>query len=136
MAAPLLPEGLKISVTDNLVSAGYVELTRDLMIKFGVHAQKKSLQFLINPSRLVPTNLLIEGDASAATYLWGLGALSRGMITVENLSPESKQPDLKFLDLLKAMGADVQTETGKISVTAGSVLSALDADLELMPDAV
>ncbi|HVT15744.1 MAG TPA: 3-phosphoshikimate 1-carboxyvinyltransferase [Thermoanaerobaculia bacterium] len=77
----------------------------------------------------------VEGDASAACYPAAAAALTGGTVRLRGLAADSRQGDLRFLDLLAAMGAQVRRHGGEIEVRGGE-LRAVAADLSAMPDQV
>ncbi len=125
--APLLPEGLTIHVEGETTSKPYLDMTLDLMNKFCVQDIKRDeyKNFTIPPQNYQPTDLIIEADASSATYFFGLAAITGQTITVANLSRQTLQPDIQILDYLEQMGCQVQeTETG-ITITGPATLKPL-----------
>src|SRR5690606_31238761 len=80
----------------------------------------------------------VEGDASGASYLWALAALSQGNITVRNISFASLQGDAQFPRLLERMGCVVtegrEEDLPYITVTGTPRLQGIEADMTLMPD--
>jgi 3-phosphoshikimate 1-carboxyvinyltransferase len=81
-----------------------------------------------------PHRYQIEGDASGASYLWGIAALTGRSVTVENINPASAQGDVKFPHLLEQMGCFVRVDKNAITVMGPRQLRAIEADMELMPD--
>jgi 3-phosphoshikimate 1-carboxyvinyltransferase len=75
----------------------------------------------------------VEGDASAAAFLFGAAALAGGTVRVAGLAPGSRQGDLAFPGLLERMGATVRRE-GDVVVVTGGDLAGIDADLSNCPD--
>jgi 3-phosphoshikimate 1-carboxyvinyltransferase len=98
--APLLPEGLKIEVEGELVSKPYIDITIHEMKKFGVEVKNHQYQrFEISPQPYQPTNLTVEGDASAASYFAAMATLHGGTVTLNNLGTSTLQGDYQFLKL-------------------------------------
>ncbi len=138
MIAPVLEKGLEIKVTDRLVSRSYVDMTIDLLDKFGVkvvnHQYKK---FIINKDkRYKPVNYKVEGDASGASYFWAIAAVTGCRIKVKNINPLSSQGDVKFPEILRKMGCRIKKNTRNswIEVKGPKTLKAIDIDMGLMPD--
>jgi len=81
------------------------------------------------------TEYAIEPDASAASYFFGAAALTGGAITVAGLGARSLQGDVRFVDLLAAMGCDVQRDADRITVRGGR-LHGIDVDMNDISDTV
>lgn len=137
MAAPYALEDVTLMVRDQLVSIPYVDLTLDIMAQFGVEVSHTDYQQFEIPGRQVyqPRAYSIEGDASSATYFWGLAALLGRDMRVPNVPSTSAQGDLQFLDVLERMGCQV-TRGEDLRVKGPDELKPLgDIDLNPLPDA-
>jgi 3-phosphoshikimate 1-carboxyvinyltransferase len=82
----------------------------------------------------MPQSYRVEGDASGASYLWAIAAISGGTVTVENINPNSAQGDIAFPRLLEQMGCSVSYNSNAITVTGSKNLRAIEIDMESMPD--
>jgi 3-phosphoshikimate 1-carboxyvinyltransferase len=94
------------------VQADYVRITLEVLAAFGVNIEASPAfdRFYVKPSVFRPEDYAVEADASTATYFLAMGALM-GEVTVSNLRPETTQPDIAFLDVLKRMGCEVEGVT-------------------------
>jgi 3-phosphoshikimate 1-carboxyvinyltransferase len=142
MALPLVGGGT-LAIDGELVSKPYVEMTLNLMTRFGVPATRAGwVSFTVPAKRfLSPGEIYVEGDASSASYFLAAGAISgtRGGegVRVEGVGRGSIQGDVRFTDVLERMGATVRLGDNWIeaSATAASTLRAIDADVNHIPDA-
>ena len=137
MAAPLAQDDITIEIVGELVSKPYIEITLDLMAKFGVDVSHDNLQhFSIKGKQQYqsPGDVFVEGDASSASYFLAAAAIKGGTITVTGVGSESVQGDKHFADVLEAMGAKVDWQPHSITVSAGQ-LTAVDMDMNHIPDA-
>ena len=137
MAAPYAEQDVTLVVRDTLVSVPYVDLTLDIMAHFGVEVVNDGYRhFMIRgQQRYQGQEYLVEGDASSATYFWGLAALVGQPMCVTNVPPTSAQGDLRFLEVLERMGCTVSRGT-RLQVTGPAQLQPLGAiDLNALPDA-
>ena len=142
LAAPGTREGVRLQVTTPLVSRPFVDLTVDVMAAFGVDvdvdpgAGRPEPGFMVPPGAYRATDLLVEPDASAASYLLAAAAVVGGRITVSGLGSASRQGDAGFADLLAAMGAGVDRTPDSTTVvgTGGTLRSLGEVDLVDMPD--
>ncbi|MBT5016788.1 3-phosphoshikimate 1-carboxyvinyltransferase [Candidatus Peregrinibacteria bacterium] len=125
--APLLPEGLTIHVEDEATSKPYLDMTLDLMNKFCIQdvEREQFSRFTIPSQKYQPTDLIIEADASSATYFFGLAAITEKTITVANLSRQTLQPDIQILDYLEQMGCQIHEDETGITVTGPEQLKPL-----------
>ena len=142
MALPLVGGGT-IAIDGDLVSKPYVEITLNLMRRFGVPATRagwSSFTVPAGPYRS-PGEIHVEGDASSASYFLAAGAISGvrsgGVVRVEGVGRASIQGDVRFTEVLERMGATVRLGDSWIEASApvGAKLKALDADLNHIPDA-
>lgn len=139
MALPLTGQKAIIEVIGELISKPYIEITLNLMRKFGVKVQREGWQrFTIpaNSTYLGQEVLHVEGDASSASYFLAAGAIG-GRAIVQGIDAESIQGDVKFAEALALMGGVV--EYGQNQITASTPiankLKAIDLDCNHIPDA-
>lgn len=147
MAAPLAVarsgRALMVEVIGELISKPYIEITLNLMARFGVTVERQGWQqFVIHADAVYhsPGTIFVEGDASSASYFLALGAVGGGPVKVVGVGARSIQGDVAFADVIEAMGAQVRREEASIEVTGlnvaeGQKLKAFDADFNLIPDA-
>jgi 3-phosphoshikimate 1-carboxyvinyltransferase len=139
MALPLTGEIVTIEVVGELISKPYIEITLNLMTRFGVKVERQGWQrFVIagGQNYVSPGEILVEGDASSASYFLAAGAISGGPVRVEGVGQGSIQGDVKFADTLALMGAQVTMGDNWIEVQGtGGKLKAIDVDLNHIPDA-
>ncbi len=137
LIAPCTQHGLEIRVTDGPVSRPYVDLTVDLMNTFGLRLERDGYRKFRVPGGQIyrAGKYAVEADCSQAAYFWGTAAIANADITVRGIKVDSAQGDIRFVDLLRAMGCRVSETSDGIRVAGGS-LSAIEADLGDMPDQV
>ncbi len=137
MAAPLADEDLVIAVDGELVSKPYIDITLDAMHRFGVEVDNRSYQtFRIRGKQRYrsPGAVMVEGDASSASYFLAAAAIAGGTVRVHGTGTASVQGDARFADVLAQMGAHVTWNETWIEVSRGS-LKGVDVDLNHIPDA-
>jgi 3-phosphoshikimate 1-carboxyvinyltransferase len=143
LAAPLADGDVTVRIVDHLVSVPYVDMTLALMARYGVRVETpKPLEYRVPAAQRYssPGRMLVEGDASSASYFLAGAAITGGTVRVEGCGSDSLQGDARFADVLERMGATVKWQPGAIEVTgpgpsAQRPLRGIDADLEAMPDA-
>lgn len=139
MALPLTKQQAIIEVVGELISKPYIEITLNLMAKFGVHVQRDGWQKFTIPANanfLSPKKIFVEGDASSASYFLAAGAIS-GKVTVQGIDQNSIQGDIKFAEALALMGANIEYGTNNVCserpMDIG--LQGIDLDCNHIPDA-
>ena len=140
MALPLTGRAAEIEVIGELISKPYVEITLNLMARFGIEVRRSGWQkFAIAPGQggKSPGLLTVEGDASSASYFLAAGAIAGGPVRVDGIGRSSIQGDLRFAEVLQQMGAEVDLGDHHVVVRAPRCgkLRAIDADLNHIPDA-
>lgn len=138
MVAPLLPEGLNIRVDGELVSKPYIEITLNTMARFGVTIEHDNYQnFRIRGGQTYqsPGEIMIEGDASSASYFLAAAAIGGGPVRVHGTGNASVQGDAAFARVLEQMGANVEYSENWVEVSSTGKLTGIDIDLNHIPDA-
>ncbi|MEX0738828.1 MAG: 3-phosphoshikimate 1-carboxyvinyltransferase [Pseudohongiella sp.] len=137
MAAPLCEQDLDIVVEGELVSKPYIHITLDVMQRFGVTVENHNYQRFVVPAGQTyqaPGDIMVEGDASSASYFLAAAAIAGGTVRVHGTGSASVQGDARFADVLQQMGANVEWGDTWIEVSRGS-LKGIDVDLNHIPDA-
>jgi len=137
IALPLLNSKSRVEVQGELISKPYVEITLNVMRRFGVEvARREWHSFEVPAARYVsPGKIYVEGDASSASYFLAAGAIGGGPVRVEGVGRDSIQGDVRFTEVLERMGARVSMGDGWIEAAGGKKLKAVDMDLNHIPDA-
>src|SRR5436189_5135483 len=137
MAAPLAGWETRIEVEGELISKPYVEITLNLMRRFGVKVERHGWKTFTVPAMRYasPGEIRVEGDASSASYFIAAGAIGGGPVRVEGVGRSSIQGDVRFAEVLERMGARVSMGDGWIEAAGGKKLKAVDMDLNHIPDA-
>ena len=137
MAAPLFSGDVTIRIKGELVSKPYIDITLDTMAKFGVTVKNDNYQtFTISGDAkyIAPGKFMVEGDASSASYFLAAGAIKGGTVRVTGIGQNSIQGDIRFADVLEAMGATVVWNDEYVEVT-GAPLKGVNMDMNHIPDA-
>jgi 3-phosphoshikimate 1-carboxyvinyltransferase len=138
MALPLAGGGVAVEVLGKSISQPYVDMTLNLMARFGVAVQREGRRRLRVPpgsTYTSPGTIAVEGDASSASYFLAAGAIGGGPVRVEGIGRDSIQGDARFAETLATMGAAVDLGADWIEVRGEPPLRAIDADFNRMPDA-
>ncbi len=130
--------GVRVEVEGELISKPYVEMTLALMARFGVEVEREDWRAFRVPESAryrSPGTVDVEGDASSASYFLAAGLLGGGPLRVEGVGRGALQGDVRFTEVIEAMGGRVVFGEGWIEVSGRPPLEPLDADLNTIPDA-
>jgi len=123
----------EIVLTTPLKSKPYVDVTMDMMSRFGGRCWETKNGYHVPGGQVYrPRELAIPGDFSSAAFPLVAGALA-GRVTVTGLDPEDRQPDRRIVDLLKEFGAGVSWSGDAVTVERGE-LTGREVDLGDSPD--
>ena len=138
MALPWTGESARIEIEGELISRPYVELTLGLMSRFGVEVTRdewRAFEIPASAGYVAPGALEVEGDASSASYFLAAGAIGGGPVRVEGVGRGSIQGDVRFTEVLEAMGAAIEMGDNWIEASGEPPLNGFDLDMNLIPDA-
>lgn len=144
MALPITGKKSIIEVSGALISQPYIALTLAQMKKFGITVEHESWQRFTLPAHqhyCSPGKVMVEGDASSASYFLAAGVIGGGPVRVQGVGSESVQGDVRFADALEKMGAHIRMNAHWIESvcphfgTYCQSLHAIDLDCNHIPDA-
>lgn len=105
-ALPLVEEDSEIVLTSHLESRPYVDITTDILRRFGIVIEETENSYKIKGGqKYIPHNEKIEGDYSQAAFFFVANAIN-SEVNIGNLSPESVQGDRKILDIISSSCRD------------------------------
>ncbi len=150
ISSPLSEQGVTLYVLPEFKSRPYVNMTLDIMKKFGAktlkgyylkhetcdmdHQSCRIDEFKVMKQGYVACDYTVEGDYSSASYLLALIAINGGKAKIRNLFRDSKQGDKVILDILQDMGAKVIRGEDYVEIGSNGELKAIDIDLSNAPD--
>ena len=145
MALPLVAkQDIRIDVVGELISKPYIEITLNLLQRFGIQVQRDGWQSFMIPAGseyASPGEIHVEADASSASYFIALGAIGARAtghkgIKIEGVGENSIQGDIRFVDAARQMGACIEGSANALQVSRGLwPLKAIDIDCNHIPDA-
>ena len=144
MALPLVAErDIVIHVVGELISKPYIEITLNLLARFGITVRRDAWSRFTIPagSRYhSPGTVHVEADASSASYFVALGAIAAqpgsGPVRVTGVGEDSIQGDIRFVEAARLMGAEIVSGPNWLDVSRGAwPLKAIDLDCNHIPDA-
>ncbi len=145
MSLPLVAkQDIVIKVVGELISRPYIEITLNLLARFGIAVVRDGWQKFTIPAGsqfTSPGVLHVEADASSASYFIALGAIATGAkdkksLRIEGVGANSIQGDIRFVEAAQMMGTQVTSGPNWLEVSRGSwPLKAIDLDCNHIPDA-
>ncbi|WP_293605327.1 bifunctional 3-phosphoshikimate 1-carboxyvinyltransferase/cytidylate kinase [Polaromonas sp. UBA4122] len=145
MALPLVARrDICIEVVGELISRPYIEITLNLLKRFGIQVQREGWQRFTIPAGSQyqsPGEIHVEGDASSASYFIALGAIAESAkgqngIEILGVGADSIQGDIRFVEAARMMGAQIDSTPNSLRISRGSwPLKAIDLDCNHIPDA-
>lgn len=150
ISAPLSENGVDLFVLPEFKSRPYVNMTYDIMAKFGVKIENEFFvrhddcdreskncridEFKISKQEYKSCDYVVEGDYSSASYLLAAVAIYGGKAKILNLFKDSKQGDKLILDILRQMGAKIEIFDDYVEISSEGNLKGIDVDLSNAPD--
>jgi len=135
-ALPLLSGDSVIEMTSDLESKPYVDITIEVLKSFGVNIENDDYQrfYIKGNQHYTPCDYRVEGDFSQGAF-WLVGGIMGESIHCEDLNLVSKQGDKVIVEIIKAMGGNLDINTtdirAKNTKTQGMVI-----DVSQCPDLV
>ncbi len=137
-ALPLLDGDSKIKIKGALTSKAYIDITLDVMKKFGIEIKNQDYaSFIIKGNQKYKSqNYTDEGDFSNGAFWLVAGALGCD-VTCRGLEESSLQGDKKIIDIIKRTGATVERK-GKTELAAhpSANMHGITVDVDEIPDLV
>lgn len=137
LVAPMVAEGLSISVSGEKKDGSYIRITRAMMREWGVSVGFDGEVYRVGRgARYHMERYAVEPDMSAACYFYAAAAVTGGRAKVRGVHFSNTQGDLKFLGVLEKMGAAVSDTKEGVVVTgpAGGKLNGIDVDMNDFSD--
>ncbi|WP_394190739.1 3-phosphoshikimate 1-carboxyvinyltransferase [Pseudoalteromonas atlantica] len=137
MAAPLFNGDTTISIKGTLVSKPYIDITLDVMARFGIQVSHDDYQtFYVKGAQQYQAveRIMVEGDASSASYFVAAAAIAGGEIEIKGVGAKSVQGDIGFAKVMEQVGAKIDWYDERLVVRKGQ-LNGVDIDANAIPDA-
>jgi len=135
LAAPLLRQGLHLTVEGQLPSRPYLDLTNEVLQAFGgeIECRHQGRGWYVGPRKLEQCCYEVEGDWSAAASFFAAAAVLGGTLRISRLRLDSFQGDRVLCEILQQAGMEIQPLADGVAVT-GPVSRGLQANLRNAPD--
>ncbi len=134
LIAPIV--GLEITPIGKMVSKSFIELTLDLMRKFGATPLNTEGSYSFAPSGYKPQRYQLSADWSSVSYFLGLAAITNTPAKIGNLDFDSKQGEAEFYTLLCQMGCEIVKKENSLIFKRCDLLQGIEVDMNLLPDVV
>lgn len=133
-ALPLLSDDSTLRLLPPVESKPYIEMTMATLRRFRIRIFFTGEEFWIPGGQTYksPGTVSVEGDWSNAAFFLTAGALG-APVTVTGLNPDSPQGDKAILEILRRMGAAVETAGESATVSPGA-LHGIAQDMADIPD--
>jgi len=130
-----LPDGITLHIS-NIASGPYIDITADILTTFGADVAREGNNIRVRAGRLQRSEYRVEGDYSSASYWFAAAAATGGNVRVRGLAVPTAQGDAGFVDILAAMGCDVEVSPDEIKVSGPRELRGGTFDCNATPDIV
>lgn len=136
LVAPTIENGLILEITSKVLSKPYIDMTLDLMSKFGIEYSWENKLIKVEQQNYLAKNIKVENDWSAASFWYSFLALSKsGEIKIPNLYANSIQGDYILSSIYSKLG--IKTEFNKDSIVINktkNIAKEIELDLSNHPD--
>ena len=137
MIAPVLKNGLILTLEGDIISRPYIDMTLRLMNDFGANARWTSTQeIIVDAKPYQPVPYLAESDWSAASYWYEIATLTpNAHIVLPGLFHDSCQGDSRVKDLFCQLGIDTSFHDNKVILSkSGHKVPTMEYDFVNQPD--
>ncbi|MFM1848890.1 MAG: 3-phosphoshikimate 1-carboxyvinyltransferase 2 [Pseudomonadota bacterium] len=137
LAAPAFKNGVALRVRGAAASPSYIELTVKQMARCGIKVNREIVDgtavYTVPRAPYRAGEYVVLPDASTAAYLWGVGAVTNGEVTIEGIDASSPEPDMQVATALAQMGCALSWGRG-FSVSGRGALRPVRIDCSRFPD--
>ena len=136
MIAPYTRQGVKLTLTGDIISLPYIKMTISLMSLYGAAPQMKENVITVPAGRYNPLPYKVEADWSAASYWYGFVSLAKEAdVILTALDNTSIQGDSKVASLFTPLGVATEYNDGFVRLRKCNFVNKLyEADLTDTPD--
>ena len=137
MVAPYAESDVFIEVEGPRVSQPYIDMTIAMMRAWHLtcHVTPEGTYHIPGNQRGRLARFLVEPDATAASYFLAAAAILQGKVTIDSLTRDSIQGDIRFVAVLESMGCTVTYDDGSITLQ-GNRLHGIELDMNDISDTV
>ncbi len=117
LIAPYMQQGLRLTLTGDIVSLPYIDMTIAIMQHYGARVKRNSNLIEVEATPYHAAPLTIESDWSAAAYWYEIAALSNTPFTISNISTKSTQGDSRIAYYMSLIGIETVENENTITIT-------------------
>ena len=130
LVAPATQEGITIkNIGPSLPSAPHIEMTIQMLEKFGATVQRTSSSWSVKPCQLIGQDLVIEPDLSNAAPFMAAAMICGGSVQVSDWPLSTTQPGDQLRSIFTKMGAKVELNASGLTITGSGKIHGIDIDL-------
>ncbi len=130
LVAPATQEGITIkNIGPSLPSAPHIEMTIQMLEKFGATVQRTSSSWSVTPCQLIGQDLVIEPDLSNAAPFMAAAMICGGSVQVRHWPLSTTQPGDQLRSIFTKMGAKVELNASSLTITGSGKIHGIDIDL-------
>jgi len=130
LVAPATQEGITIkNIGPSLPSAPHIEMTIQMLEKFGATVQRTASSWSVTPCQLIGQDLVIEPDLSNAAPFMAAAMICGGSVQVSDWPLSTTQPGDQLRSIFTKMGAKVELNASGLTITGSGKIDGIDIDL-------
>jgi 3-phosphoshikimate 1-carboxyvinyltransferase len=130
LVAPATQEGITIkNIGPSLPSAPHIEMTIQMLEKFGATVQRTASSWSVKPCQLIGQDLVIEPDLSNAAPFMAAAMICGGSVKVSDWPLSTTQPGDQLRSIFTKMGAKVELNASGLTITGSGKIDGIDIDL-------
>ena len=130
LVAPATQEGITIkNIGPSLPSAPHIEMTIQMLEKFGATVQRTASSWSVQPCQLIGQDLVIEPDLSNAAPFMAAAMICGGSVQVSDWPLSTTQPGDQLRSIFTKMGAKVELNASGLTITGSGKIDGIDIDL-------
>ena len=135
MVAPLMTQGLTLTLEGEITSRPYILMTLSMMKDWGVECDFDCNVITVPNSSYKAIDYDVEADWSAASYWYEISALSAGCVALNGLNKKSIQGDSRLVEFFAKLGVDSEFDDNGLSLMPSpEQMSRVELDLSEQPD--
>lgn len=135
MVAPVLPNGLVLTLTGPIGSRPYIEMTRKQMAHFGIRTRWEENKIIVEKQSYTPAAFAVESDWSAASYWYSIVAIApEAEVELEGLKKDSLQGDSAIVSIMEKLGVQSGFTEKGVKLTKSASQKRAEIDFTHCPD--
>ncbi|SFE79834.1 3-phosphoshikimate 1-carboxyvinyltransferase [Thermoflexibacter ruber] len=135
MAAPALPNGLKINLVGKVASLPYIQMTLQLMQNFGVQHEWNGNSIYVAPQQYHASSYSVESDWSASSYWYSIVSLAHeAEVKLLGLKKDSLQGDAEIVKIMEHLGVSSVFEEDGVWLRKTKTVKDFEWDFTHCPD--